>query len=359
MKNISKVLTVVAILVFLVVFISKDYNINRLILTTLGIVILVISYISSKQRTYVSAIIYALVCLLILYAVDTTLVYTLKTKPIFSSKITSSDKFITYDSLIYRQFECNKKIYFDLFYKKSDYCSFDLLEEKDINTLSSDIVNNFNKYRDKFYIIDAKISHKEGNDIIELKSYDKSEENINGNVIFNDNITYTSTLDTDNIDKLKVYDNVKIVARIARLKKENDGYKIILKDSHIYKLNDYKNFKINVVDNKSCEKDKTEYVSNSDYNYYTSCLSNVYVVYDEDVYELSYVLKDEKINLKDLIKNYDDKEEITEEDDDTTLYKFDKYNILVCNSNNIIIGNKKLALDNNYCNITIPDENEL
>ena len=356
MKNISKVLNIVAILVFVVVFMTKEYNFNRLILATLGIIILVISYISAKQRTYLSAIIYALVCLLILYAVDTTLVYTLKTKPVFASKIKSSDKFITYDSLVYRQFECNKKTYFDLLYKKSDYCSFDLLEEKDINTLSSDIVNNFNKYRDKFYIIDAKISHKEGNDIIELKSYDTSEENINGNVMFNDNITYICTLDDDNIDKLKVYDNVKIVARISKLKKDDEGYKIELKDSHIYKLNDYRSFKINVVENKSCEKDKTEYVSISDYNYYTSCLSNVYVVYDEDdVYELSYVLKDEKITLENLLKDYDDKEE----NDTNTLYKFEKYNILKCDSNNIIIGNKKLSLDNNYCNVTIPDENEL
>ena len=316
---------------------------------------MIIAFISSKKRSYPSAIVYALICLILLYAVDTTLVYTLKTKPIFSNKIKSSNNFITYDSLIYRQFECNDKNYFDLFYKKSDYCSFDSLKEKDINTLSSDIVNNFNKYRDRFYILDAKISHKEGNNKIELKSYDNSDENINGNVIFNDNIVYLANLDVDNIDELKVYDNIKIVARISKLKKENDGYKIILEDSHIYKLNDYKNFKINVVDNKSCEKDKTEYVSISDYNYYTSCLSNVYVVYDDDVYELNYVLKDEKITLNDLIKNYDE----IEENENTTLYKFEKYNILVCDSNNIIIGNKKLSLENNYCNVSVPDDNEL
>ena len=358
MKNISKVLYIVAILVFVVAFMNKDYDTSRLTLVTLGIIILIIAYTSSKKKSYTSAIIYGLICLLILYAVDITLVYTIKTKPIFSIKIKSSKKFITYDSLIYREFECNNKMYFDLFYKKGNYCNFNYLEEKDINTLSTDIVNNFNEYRDKFYIINAKISHKEGNNLIEFKSYDQSDANINGNVNFNDNITFVGNF-KENIDNLKLYDNIKIVSRIAKLKKENDIYKVILKDSYIYSKSDYKSYKINVVDNKSCEKDKTEYVNVSDYNYYTSCLSNIYVVYDDEVYELSYVLKDEKIKLEDLVKNYEEKEEKIKDDKTLSLYKFEKYNILTCDSNNIIIGNKSLTLDNNYCNVSESDSNEL
>jgi hypothetical protein len=110
------------------------------------------------------------------------------------------------------------------------------------------------------------------------------------------------------------------------------------------------------VENKNCQKDKTNYVETDNNKFYISCLSSIYVVYsDDEVYELSYALKDDKISLNNLLTGYDN---ITEKDE-YKLYEYDKYNILVCDDTNVIIGNKKLDFDNNYCSVNDNDKNDL
>jgi hypothetical protein len=47
------------------------------------------------------------------------------------------------------------------------------------------------------------------------------------------------------------------------------------------------------------------------------------------------------------------------EKDEYKLYEYDKYNILVCDDTNVIIGNKKLDFDNNYCSVNDNDKNDL
>ena len=360
MKSISKSLNIISILVFIIAFFTKGYNINRLILLILGIIISLIGLISDRKRRISIIALYALTLIIGLFFLDVGFVYFMKFKPIFAISVKSSNHFKTYNSFLYRQFECDNKIYTDVFYKKSNYCKSNLLEEKDINILSSDIINNFKKYKNKFYVIDAKVSYKEGNNKIDLKSYTvNNDDSINGTVIFNDNIIYKCNLfDNTNIDSIKLYDNVKVVGRIANIKKDDDVYTIIIKDAYLINDNNYDEFSINVVENKSCVKDKSEYVDTKENKYYTSCLSNVYVVYDNDVYDLNYVLKDEKITLEDLLKDYNNKETKELEDKEYSLYEYEKYNILVCNDN-VIIGNKKLSLENNYCDVNEPDENDL
>lgn len=360
MKNISKTLNIVSVLVFIIAFITKGYSINRLTLILLGVIISTIAFINSSKRKILMIVLYVFTWLLGLYFIDVGSVYFFNMKPIFAIERKSSDNFISYDSILYRQFECNNKEYLDIFYKKSDYCSSDLLEEKDINALSSDIINNFNEYKNKFYIIDAKVSYKEGNNKIDLKSYNNEEDSINGNVAFNDNIIYKCNfINKNNIDNIKLYDNIKLVGRIANLKKENDVYIITIKDAYLLDNYNYSDFEVNVVENKSCDKDKTEYVNTSNFDYYTSCLSKIYAVYEDDVYELSYVLKDERISLDDLLKDYIDVESKKIDDKEYNLYKFDDYNILVCNDKNVIIGNSKLSLDDNYCEISDASNDDL
>ena len=64
-----------------------------------------------------------------------------------------------------------------------------------------------------------------------------------------------------------------------------------------------------------------------------------------------------KITLDNLLKGY--KENLNNSTTNANLYKFETYNILECDDNNIIIGNTKLDFDNNYCNVKDSDNNEL
>ena len=360
MKNISKVLNFVSVIVFIIAFITKGYSTSRFTMIILGIIISIIGLVSNKKRNILTLTMYTLAWIIGLFLIDFGCVYFLNFKPIFATYTESSNNFKTYNSFLYREFECKNRTYIDLLYSKSNYCDSKLLEEKDINVLSSDIINNFEEYKNKFYIFDAKVSYKEGNNKIDLKSYTvNDDDSINGLVTFNDNIIYKCNFfDTKNIDDIKVYDNIKVVGRITSIKKEDELYTINVKDAYVLNIKDYSKFSINVIDNKKCDKDKSKYVETKENKYYTSCLSNIYVVYNNDVYDLSYALKDEKIVLEDLLKSYKNKQDKELEDKKYTLYEFEKYNILLCNDN-VIIGNKKLTLENNYCDVDDGIENDL
>ena len=359
MNNTSKALKIVGLIIMLIAFLLKSYY-YRLGIIIFGILIITLSMFIKAKKKSKNIILIPILLIIITYFVDVLLVYTLKFYPIYSYKIKSADNFVNYNGIGYRVFECDNKKYIDLLYKKSNYCKYANLEEKDINTFSSEIVSSFNNYKNKFIVLNAKVSHKKGNDYLELKSYNSIENNMNGNVEFNDNIIYILK-NLKEIDNIKVYDNVKVVGRITEISHIDNTYKIIIKDAYVIEDKIYNDYKINVVEDKKCQKDKSNYVKTKNYNYYTSCITNIYVIFDEEeVYELNYVLKDEKITLENLIKNYKKVEEKEEKDATNKLYIFDDYRILLCgNSDNVIIGNKKLDLENNYCKVSDVDNNEL
>lgn len=360
MNNASKILKLVGFIVIILVFFNNIFDYSRLLIILLGILILFISLFIQENRKVRNMIFIPLITLILSIILDSALAYYFNYSPIFAYEIKSSDNFITYNSIGYRIFKCDSKSYKDLFYQKSNYCPKDLLEEKDINTISSDIIHSFKQYKDRFYLIDAKVSYKEGNNIVELKSYNNEEiNNMNGNVVFNDNIVYKLYFNNlKNVNDLKVYDNIKIVGRIDSYKKNKDNYVVKIKDVYIPDLKLYNNYQINVVNNKDCQKDKTNYVEVNDTKYYTSCLSNIYVVYSEnEVYELNYVLKDEKITLDNLLSGYKEIEDNSL--NAAKLYKYEKYNILKCDDKNIIIGDTSLNFDNNYCDVKDSDNNDL
>ena len=234
MQHIAKILKVIGILTLIIPFLMKGYDIARLTIILLALILIEISLIDSKKNK-VKLVLYPVILIIFIIFIDFLFVYFLNYKPIVAKEIKSSRNYTNYNALFYRTFECNNKTYLDLFYQKSNYCPKDLLEEKDINTISSDVIHSFKEYKDKFYLIDAKVSYKEGNNIVELKSYNNEEiNNMNGNVVFNDNIVYKLYFNNlKNVNDLKVYDNIKIVGRIDSYKKNKDNYvvKINLKYS--------------------------------------------------------------------------------------------------------------------------------
>ena len=223
MQHIAKILKVIGLLTLIIPFLTKGYDIARLTIILLALILIEISLIYSKKNK-VKLVLYPAILIIFIIFIDFLFVYFLNYKPIVAKEIKSSSNYTNYNALFYRTFECNNKKYLDLFYQKSNYCPKDLLEEKDINTISSDIIHSFKQYKDRFYLIDAKVSYKEGNNIVELKSYNNEEiNNMNGNVVFNDNIVYKLYFNNlKNVNDLKVYDNIKIVGRIDSYKKNKD-----------------------------------------------------------------------------------------------------------------------------------------
>ena len=360
MNRISKTLIFIGCLVISFGFIFTSLNDARQLIVFLGIFILLISFFIKEKQKKSTLLLSILILFLGTYLMDVLLVFIFNFNPIYSYKINSSEQFNTHYGLGYRVFECENEKYKDIFYQKSNYCNENLLETKEINSFSSELISSFSQYKNKFIILSGKVSYKEGNNHIELKTYSNEEQSLNGHVQFNDNLIYQFEFnELEHIQNLKVYDSVQIVGRISKLKKKDETYTIVMKDAYILDTKLYTNYKINVVEDKKCQKDKTNYVKTKDTSYYTSCLSTIYVIYnDKEVYELSYALKDEKITLENLLHDATETEKT--EEMNSQLYKFDKYNILVCkNNNNVILGNKKLTLDSPYCDLQDLDEEEL
>ena len=96
MKSISKSLNIISILVFIIAFFTKGYNINRLILLILGIIISLIGLISDRKRRISIIALYALTLIIGLFFLDVGFVYFMKFKPIFAISVKSSNHFKTY-----------------------------------------------------------------------------------------------------------------------------------------------------------------------------------------------------------------------------------------------------------------------
>ena len=85
--------------------------------------------------------------------------------------------------------------------------------------------------------------------------------------------------------------------------------------------------------------------------YISYCLEDIVVSFKNDNrYDLATSLSSNKITVDDLLRDYNDM--IENDGNDSVIYKYDNYSILVCDmseSNKVVIGNNKLTFDNVKC----------
>ena len=89
----------------------------------------------------------------------------------------------------------------------------------------------------------------------------------------------------------------------------------------------------------------------SEQNYYLYGISNLNVRYANNaIYELSYLITDDRITLDDIIGNYsatnfyDESRNLVAKG-----YELEKFNVLVCENDRKIIANKNFELNSNLC----------
>jgi hypothetical protein len=249
----------------------------------------------------------------------------------------------TYNNILYRVYNCDGTNTLDFGYKKNYVCSFSLPEEN-INSFLA----NFAKYKNKFVNINGKISGISGSSSISMQAYENLDNSINGQVSFSESVTLiiNNNGNLERVEDLKIYDTINIIGRITKIKNNGQNKEVYMDDAKIISRNTYDTYSINAVENKSCETDLKLISKTDEYNYYSSCLDSIHVIYDEDnIYDLDYVLTDKRMTFEILTNN------ITKTSNEVgDLYTFDSFNLVKCaNSNNIIIGNKKLNLKTNYC----------
>lgn len=349
---------VIGILFALIPYFINVYSVYRLLMVLFGLILLEIGLIIDKYDKPWRIVLLPIIFLIISFSLDFGVSHIFKTIPIFSQRHISSENVIVYNSLFYREYSCNKEIKIDDFYQQEYSCN-----KKDLNTIDStsflnNVLENYVEHKNKFVKINGKISKLNGTYNLEMQGYTLTDESINGYVLFSNNITLEVNFnEIKDLTKYKVYDNITVIGRIDELIKRGDTYTVRMYDSIIIDSDLYKNYEFSVVEEKKCEHDKKEYTVTEEGKYYTSCLNNIYVKYDEEnVYELSYVLLDKKITINNLIE----KSIETLEEDGNILYDLETFKILSCkDSDEYILGNKKLKIDSPYCETTTNQSDEL
>lgn len=330
----------------IVPFLINIYSIFRIISLIVGIILITVSLCLKKKRNTFYIILVPLIMLVFSYGIDTLLFYTLKRVPVFSYAIKSSEKMKTYNSFFYRVFDCNGDLTLDYGYTKNYVCSNDCLDAININSFMQDAEESFKKYHHKFVHIYGKISKITGNENIELASFTQGDDTLNGYVNFNlNNILIVNT--DENLSKYRIYDYVDVYGKVSSI---SNG-KITLTNTKLVASNIYDTYSFEII--ASDDNKLTNLVKEKDYYYYG--LNTINVKYDGDnIYELSYLLTDDRFKFDDLIKNKE--YETFKNDEDVEIakkYKLEKFDLLECSNGKKIVANSKSKADQSVCDLEI------
>jgi len=346
MKKRHIVLLGFGLTLMIVPFLINIYSIFRIISLVVGIILITVSLCLKKKRNVFYIILVPLIMLVFSYGIDTLLFYTLKRVPVFSYAIKSSDKMRTYNSFFYRVFDCNGNLTLDYGYTKNYVCSNDCLDAININSFMQDAEESFKKYHHKFVHIYGKISKITGNENIELASFTQGDDTLNGYVNFNlNNILIVNT--DENLSKYRIYDYVDVYGKVTSI---NDG-KITLTNTKLVASDIYDTYSFEII--ASDDNKLTNLVKEKDYYYYG--LNTINVKYDGDnIYELSYLLTDDRFKFDDLIQ---DKEyEVFKNDEDVEIakkYKLEKFDLLECSNGKKIVANSKSKANQSICDLEL------
>lgn len=346
MKKRLIVLLGLGLTLMIVPFLINIYSIFRIISLILGIILITVSLCLKKKRNIFYIILVPLIMLVFSYGIDTLLFYTLKRVPVFSYAIKSSDKMRTYNSFFYRVFDCNGNLTLDYGYTKNYVCSNDCLDAININSFMQDAEESFKKYHHKFVHIYGKISKITGNENIELASFTESNNTLNGYVNFNlNNILIVNT--EENLSKYRIYDYVDVYGKVTSI---NDG-KITLTNTKLVASNIYDTYSFEII--ASDDNKLTNLVKEKKYYYYG--LNTINVKYDGDnIYELSYLLTDDRFKFDDLIKGKE--YEVFKNDEDVEIakkYKLEKFDLLECSNGKKIVANSKSKANQSICDLEL------
>lgn len=346
MKKRHIVLLGFGLTLMIVPFLINIYSIFRIISLVVGIILITVSLCLKKKRNIFYIILVPLIMLVFSYGIDTLLFYTLKRVPVFSYAIKSSDKMRTYNSFFYRVFDCNGNLTLDYGYTKNYVCSNDCLDAININSFMQDAEESFKKYHHKFVHIYGKISKITGNENIELASFTQGDDTLNGYVNFNlNNILIVNT--DENLSKYRIYDYVDVYGKVTSI---NDG-KITLTNTKLVASDIYDTYSFEII--ASDDNKLTNLVKEKDYYYYG--LNTINVKYDGDnIYELSYLLTDDRFKFDDLIKGKE--YEVFKNEEDVEIakkYKLEKFDLLECSNGKKIVANSKSKANQSICDLEL------
>ncbi len=326
-----------SLLLIIIPFFINVYNIFRLLIVILGIILLDLSLVIDKKKHIFLLLYLPIVLLVLVYSVDYIHTYMWNLKSIFVLENKINNKVSVYNSLFYRVYKCDNEYIFDNNYEKNFACSEELLDQIDINIFLNEPIESYKKYKNDFVKIYGKISKIVGKSTIELQDYNVTDNSINGYVDFKDTSKLTINVYDEDISLYRIYDYIEVIGRVDSINKDNN--EIILEDTKIIDNKLYDNYTLEVILKDKCDNTLTKYSDDT----YTKCIQNIYLDYGVNKYELSYVLKTGKVKLDNILSNAK-----VEEDKGVKIYILDKFKIMECNNKKIFL-NKDEREDYSWC----------
>lgn len=342
-------------IIFLTILVNEATPI-RPIMWLLAIILLTINILTNCKPKAIYGVFIFLVVLIISFVVDGLTSIAFNHIPVFTYNITNVGKTRVYNSIGLRIWQCDKAnkeaLIVDLFYNNGYMCDAEDIDVLDSNSFLNSIVANYSEYKNKYIKIKGKISKKTGQNYIEMQPYENSTNALNGHAIFADNITLRIFFKnkTEELDNYDVYDEIIIVGVIKNLDSSNSKYYIYMDEAKIVSNINLNEYSLTITKEKTCTEQRLIH-SNLTNNVYTYCLQDIIVTYPNIHYDLASALSSNKLQLEELYSN--PLEEIPSEDDDSRIYRFSDYSILICDptiSKDVIIGEKKMTFDKVTCN---------
>lgn len=359
-------LLIISFILIILSFILEKYGVIRPILWLISIIILTFDIVKNYKLKLNNAIILFIIFFILSLFLDGILVISLKRIPVFAYNITTTDKARVYNAIGLRAWQCDKDNYkdikVDVFNNKGYMCNIEDIDVIDSNSFLNSIVENYNDYKNLYVKINGKISKKTGRNYIEMNPYENKDITLNGYVSFADNISLRIIFNEDepSLDNYDVYDEITVVGVIKNLETEGNKYVIYMYESKVISEVNLEEYHITATHTSECTDEKNIIYTNENNKIYTKCIEDIIVSYpNETKYELAYVLSSNKIKIANLYENAIS--EIKSETDESIIYNFDTYSILVCDTNtskDIIIGDKNISFENTICDPKIEENLE-
>lgn len=338
MKLIFKYLLFIGVLLIAVPFAIQSYYVMRIVAVLMGIFLITLSLTKYFKYNKIVLFILPLLLIICLYFIDYGLFFVTKRIPIFVNKIVSSEKVTTYNSWLYRVFNCNDTYIMDFDYQKVYQCSNGDLTSKDINDFLKTPVISYEENKNKFIKLKGKVTSVIGNSTIILEAYE-GEVDINGYVKFDNNKEVRLTGLKINPNGYYIYDEIEVVGLVSDYQTDEKD-SIILNSVKILDNGLYDNYEI-IVNNQGLYEERM-----LDVGLYYLGIENIYYKYNaNNIYELSYLIFDERESVDNLVIGIDPN--IINNND--RLYKLNYYNILICSNENIYFINKNYYAYEKVC----------
>lgn len=352
---------IISLILILLAFLLPINNLFKLLILTFTLILLSVEkrdlLPKKKQKLFP---IYTLIYLILFILLDSICVVTLHKIPVFTLSIVTKDNVRVHNALGYKVWQCNKKnseeLVIEPFYRKGYACDIDDIDNVNINDLLTSLNNNFDEYKSTYVKVTGKISRKDGQNYVEMQAYQETEDALNGYVTFSETITLSIMFNQNDstLDVYDIYDEITVVGLIKNMESIDGKRTIYMYDAKLTSAINLNTYEITATRSKKCKEDKKLIYETNEDKIYTYCLEDIIVKYQDDnlEYELPSVLSSNKLDIETMIEDANSKK--SNKDTKDILYKYDTYNILVCDketSKDVIIMSPKLDFDDVKCTI--------